>query len=472
MKQEFAIHWFRQDLRIKDNPSLNYLSKKYKRIVAVYIYDEVNCDKKLGSASKIWLHHSLIYLNKKLQGNLVIYNGDPIKFFKLILHQYNVLEISWNRCYEPWVIKRDRFIKNNLKEEVKVNSFNASLLWEPWEILKQDGTPYKVFTPFYRKGCLNYKKPRIPYTRKFNFFDHQIKFSDISGLKLLTNKDWEKKIIKYWMIGESHAEESMHTFFSSGIKDYFEGRNFPIKKNVSKLSPYLHWGQISPNTLWYEALKNKNKSDSKNIDTFKSELGWREFSYNLLYHFPKIYSQNLQKKFNRFPWTKNNKFQISWEKGKTGYPIVDAGMRELWQTGYMHNRVRMIAGSFLVKNLLIDWNTGEKWFWDCLFDADLASNSASWQWVSGSGTDSSPYFRIFNPTTQAKKFDPNGEYIIKFIPELKEIPLKYLFSPWECPKNILNDINFKFGIDYPRPIVDLKLSRQKALSAFSSLKSY
>ncbi len=469
MKDGIGIHWFRQDLRISDNPSLNYLSKKYKKIVPVFILDEVNCDRKLGSASKIWLHHSLLNLNDKIKNKLLIFSGDPHSIFKKIMGSLDISEISWNRCYEPWRIKRDTNLKNHLKEKVKINSFNSSLLWEPWEILKNDGTPYKIFTPFYQRGCLNYKLPRKPESRSIEFFDHKIDSLNVYDLKLLENREWEKNTIRHWNIGESDALKIMDNFFSNGIQDYTDGRNFPIKKNVSRLSPYLHWGQISPNTLWYEVDNYKKDVSGNNIDIFKSELGWREFFYNLMYHFPIIQKFNLQKKFDKFPWENNTKLLKIWRNGLTGYPIVDAGMRELWQTGYMHNRVRMITGSFLVKNLLIHWNYGEEWFWDCLFDADYASNAASWQWVAGTGTDSAPYFRIFNPITQSKKFDPSGEYIRKYVPELKGLPLKYLHEPWKCPSNIIK--NFKLGINYPFPIVDVKASREKALNAFSKIKA-
>jgi deoxyribodipyrimidine photo-lyase len=469
MKDEIAIHWFRQDLRLSDNPSLNYLSENNKRILGIYILDEINSTRKLGSASKIWLHHSLLNLNSQMKDKLLIFCGDPQEIFDELIDNYNIGEICWSRCYEPWRVKKDLSLKSKLKKKVKVNSFNSSLLWEPWEIVKADGSPYKIFTPFFRRGCLNYKLPRKPETGQPNFFKHTIKSLNISDLKLLSGSTWEKNIIKKWVVGESHALKMMEDFFTNSVHDYSIGRNFPNQKNVSRLSPYLHWGQISPNTLWYKADMLKDKVIGDNVDVFKSELGWREFSYNLMYHFPKIQKSNLQKKFDNFPWEDNKNFLEAWRNGITGYPIVDAGMRELWQTGYMHNRVRMISGSFLVKNLLIHWNRGEEWFWDCLFDADYASNSASWQWVAGTGTDSAPYFRIFNPVTQAKKFDPSGEYIRKYVPELKHLPLKYLYEPWECPENIVN--NFKLGKNYPSPIIDIKISREKALNAFSSLKA-
>ena len=261
----------------------------------------------------------------------------------------------------------------------------------------------------------------------------------------------------------------MQSFLKNGVQNYSEGRNFPNKKNVSRLSPYLHWGQISPNSLWYEVNNLKNVKDN-DVEVFKSELGWREFAYYLLYHFPYIQRKNLKSNFDDFKWLEDPINFKKWSKGLTGIPIVDAGMRELWKTGYMHNRPRMIVSSFLVKNLLIHWRRGEEWFWDCLFDADAASNSASWQWVAGTGTDSTPYFRIFNPVTQGQKFDPTGEYIRTYVPELKNLPIKFLFSPWECPSEILTNLNFKLGQDYPHPIVDLKESRQRALSTYEQLR--
>ena len=471
MENEFLIHWFRQDLRISDNPSLNYLSTKNKKIICIFILDEVNCERQLGSASKLWLHYSLKNLNKQLDENLLLYKGNPEQIFSELLKEIKVSEISWNRCYEPWRVKRDKLLKSFLKKKVEVKTFNSSLLWEPWEVLKSDGTPYKIFTPFYQRGCLNQRPPRKPISKKIFFFDHQIKSLKLNDLNLLKNKNWEDKVVNHWEIGELFAKKKINDFFENGLSNYSEGRNFPNQKNVSRISPYLHWGQISVNSIWYKIDEFKKEIENKNIEIFKTELGWREFFYNLMFHFPYIQNQNLQKKFNKFPWESNSKFLNFWKKGLTGYPIVDAGMRELWQTGYMHNRVRMITGSFLVKNLLLHWHNGEKWFWDCLFDADYASNSASWQWVAGTGTDAAPYFRIFNPITQGKKFDPDGQYIKKFVPELMNIPIKYLHSPWECPQNILDEINLNIGKDYPLPIVDVKLSREKALDAFSSLKN-
>ena len=270
--------------------------------------------------------------------------------------------------------------------------------------------------------------------------------------------------MQHWTIGEPHAQDRFSKFLGIGIVNYKEGRNYPSDHFVSRLSPHLHFGEMSPNQLWYGA---KHSGENKNIDHFCSELGWREFSYSQLYNIPNLSTRNLQSKFDSFPWIKNETNLIAWKQGLTGVPMVDAGMRELWQTGYMHNRSKNDRGVLLVKNLLIDWREGERWFWDTLCDADLANNSAGWQWIAGCGADAAPYFRIFNPVTQGEKFDPNGKYVRTYIPELAKVPNKYLFCPWEAPKEILDAADVKLGETYPEPIVDLKISRERALSALS-----
>ena len=362
------------------------------------------------------------------------------------------------------------------KEGVEINTFNGSLLWEPWQVLKNDGTPYRVFTPYYRRGCLNANKPRRPLEkpRKIDYFEvKNFKCLTIDQLNLLPKHAWKEKIIETWNIGEKAANKRLDEFVESELNDYKEGRNFPSKKNVSRLSPHLHWGEISPNTVWFKVwdLNQLGIQHQQDTDTFLSEMGWREFSNYLLYYFPELPRKNLQKKFDNFSWDNNPLFLKAWQKGQTGYPIIDAGMRELWSTGYMHNRLRMIVGSFLVKNLLLHWHEGEKWFWDCLVDANLASNSSGWQWIAGCGADAAPYFRIFNPITQGLKFDADGDYVRKFVPEISLLPNKFLFNPWEAPDDILKKANVKLGENYPKPIVDIKTSRQKALSAFAKLKS-
>ena len=467
------ICWFRCDLRMRDNPAL-YNATMEGLVLPIYILDDRNSGEySIGCASKVWLYHSLIALNQNLGGNLIVKRGDPVEILTELVNFHKIDNIYWNRCYEPWQIDRDKNIKKVFEDKgLKVKSYNASLLWEPWSILKSDSTPYKVFTPFYRKGCLGSSDPRTPLPEPARIaYVENDNSTDIKNLKLLPKIKWNKKFEQYWSIGEDAAYKRLDDFLEIGLKDYKEGRNFPSKNNVSCLSPYLHFGEISPNYIWHKVTSQENKGYIQDIDHFCSELGWREFSYYLLYHFPHLPKQNLNSKFDIFPWREDKKLFKLWQKGKTGIPIVDAGMRQLWETGYMHNRVRMIAASFLVKNLLLDWKHGEKWFWDCLVDADLANNSASWQWIAGCGADAAPYFRIFNPVTQGQKFDPEGSYTRKFVPELQNIPDKYLFNPWEAPGHVLRGAGISLGKEYPQPIVDLKESRNKALEAFASLKN-
>jgi len=469
MNKRTVIVWFRQDLRLNDNPAL-YNASKFGNVLPIYIHDEkASGDFKPGAASKLWLHESLISLNNDLNNKLNCFTGDSKSILLKLIQKHNIKSLYFNRCYEPWRIKQEIDIEKSTKNlGIEIFSFNGSLLWEPWENLKKDGTPYKVFTPFYQRGCLLAMPPRKPNKKPTNLnLVHDSDSITIESLKLLPNKSWHEPISNLWQAGEKAAQKKLKQFLKNGIKDYKEGRNFPAKQCVSQLSPYLHIGSISPNEVWHAA---KSISIDSNVKTFLSELGWREFSYSLLYHFPSLPKKNWQQKFNNFNWKKNNKHLKAWQQGLTGYPLVDAGMRELWQTGYMHNRVRMVVASFLVKNLLIHWHEGERWFWDCLIDADLASNSASWQWVAGCGADAAPFFRIFNPVTQGQKFDKSGEYTKKYVPELALLPDKYLFNPWEAPDDVLAKAKIILGKTYPRPIVDLKISRERALLAYNAIK--
>ena len=293
MKNKVSIHWFRQDLRIQDNPSLNHLSKNYENIVCVYILDEINCDRTIGSASKVWLHNALEDLNQQLNGNLIFLSGDPLKVLDELTNFFDVEEISWNRCYESWTINRDKKIKEYLKKKIKVSSFNGLLLWEPWEVLKDNGTPYKVFTPYYKRGCLSKPPPREPKETNLKIYDHNFKQTSLKDLKLLQNKKWEEKILTNWKISEVEGKNTMKSFFLNGVSDYSDGRNFPSKKNVSRLSPYIHWGQISVNTLWHNAMKISTTINSNSAEVFMSELGWREFAYYLLFHSPNLQTKNL-----------------------------------------------------------------------------------------------------------------------------------------------------------------------------------
>jgi deoxyribodipyrimidine photo-lyase len=469
---EKALLWFRQDLRLSDNPALTSAVLANKNILPIFILDDSS--RRLGGASKWWLHNSLLSLSESLQNNLCFYHGNAEEIILNLVKKHSIKEVYWNRVYEPSCIERDTRLKKSLQtNDINCHSFNASLLWEPWQVAKNDGTPYKVFTPFYRKGCANAAPPRQPIAapQEINTFKDNASLA-LPELNLLPKEKWHSKFIPFWQIGEKAAQQRLLDFINQGLNNYKEGRNYPAKNNVSRLSPYLHFGEISPHQIWHSLLAQEIfGTENKDIDHFKSELGWREFSYYLLYYFPDLPWKNFQIKFDNFPWVDNESFLTAWQKGQTGYPIVDAGMRELWETGYMHNRVRMIVASFLVKNLLIHWRYGEEWFWDCLVDADLANNSASWQWVAGSGADAAPYFRIFNPILQAAKFDPEGMYIRRFVPELSALPTKYLYAPWEAPKLILQAANVELGVTYPKPIVNIEESRQAALIAYHSIQA-
>jgi deoxyribodipyrimidine photo-lyase len=449
------IVWFRKDLRIYDNPAL--LAASVEPIIPIYINDPAE---QMGGMSKLWLYKSLAKLSKSI-GQLSIYNGRPIDIIKRLVDANNISGVFWNKCYEPWRLDNE-VAKYLVQLGIPCHTFNASLLWEPDSILKSDGTYYKVFTPFYKNGCLP-KEPRVPENVNPNIRLTMNKVPD-EGLQFKHNIWHDKLDINP---GEAAAHDRLNAFLKGGANGYKEGRNFPATSHTSQLSPHLHFGEISPNQVWYKA--KQADLPPKDLEHFLSELGWREFSYYLLHHFPGLPSQNFQAKFDKFPWSHDIQKLQAWQKGMTGYPIVDAAMRQLWQTGYMHNRTRMIAASFLVKNLFVHWHHGRDWFWDCLSDADLANNSAGWQWVAGSGADAAPYFRIFNPILQSEKFDPEGDYIRKYVPELSKLPNKFLHAPWTAPQDELASAKVRLGVDYPYPIIDFAETRNQSLEYYKTL---
>ena len=474
MSDRTVILWFRQDLRLIDNPALVAAATAGK-ILPIYILDDSHSGHwRLGAASRWWLHQSLIQLNQRLDNKLHVYRGDPLHLVPELCAEHDVESVFWNRCYEPWRLQRDTRLKAHLQcQGIEVESHNGSLLWEPWQITKQDGSPYKVFTPFFNRGCLNAAPPRLPLGKPehLSLINHSQSDRLIHELELMPSIDWYRSIASEWQPGEQGAHLRLGQFLANGLQHYKRGRDFPALQAVSRLSPHLHFGEISPNQVWYQTLqKFQSLGLEMNGEHFQREIGWREFSYYLLYHFPTLPNANFQPKFDQFPWQDDESLFKKWCQGQTGYPIIDAGMRELWQTGYMHNRVRMIVASFLVKNLLIHWRRGADWFWNCLVDADLANNSASWQWVAGSGADAAPYFRIFNPVTQSMKFDPDGEYLRRFVPEIANIPDKFLHDPSSAPPAILQEAGILLDSHYPKAIVDLKTSRARALDAFGALK--
>jgi deoxyribodipyrimidine photo-lyase len=469
-----TLVWFRQDLRLRDNPALAFAAE-LGPVIPVFIFD-TDCPEHCvpGGASKWWLHQSLNALNDSLGNQLHCIKGDASKLLIELIQKHNIKRIVWNRAYEPWQIKRDTQLKQKLVEAgIVVQSFNSHLLWEPWQVLKKDQTPYKVFTPYYRRGCLSKSSPRMPVAAPK---DLQIEYypkidNGIDSLALMPEINWHSTIQTMWTPGEKGAAQHLSEFLPDGAKEYKNKRDFPELGATSKLSPHLHFGEISPNQIWYAGINALNgNTEDIGLDCYLSELGWREFSHYLLFHFPHIPQKNFSPKFEHFIWRNDEDSLKAWQLGQTGIPIVDAGMRELWQTGTMHNRVRMVVASFLVKNLLIDWRKGERWFWDCLLDADLAANSASWQWVAGTGADASPYFRIFNPVTQGQRFDVHGDYVKRYCPELSKMPDKYIHNPWDAPQNILDYAGVKLGNNYPKPLVDLKTSRLRALDALALSK--
>ena len=462
-----SIIWFRNDLRITDNAVINYCLENKRKVLPVYIYDPSTS---LGSASKWWLKNSLISLNKSLKGNLIIIEGEPSKILLDLVNKNSIKEILWNERYSKDDRTQDNEIINIIKNHgVECITFHSCLLKNPQNTLKKDSTPFKVYTPFYKQQYQGMAYELFDYnTEEIDYIDCDDKkqISKILDVAIRTEK-WHEKLLDKWSPGEAGAQEKLKIFLSNGINGYSEGRNRPDKQHTSMLSPHIRFGEISIREV-AKSIENINTEDA---EIFYKELVWREFSYHLLYHFPHLVDTNLQKKFNNFKWLDNQNHLKLWQKGMTGYPIIDAGMRQLYETGYMHNRVRMIVGSFLVKNLMTHWKYGQEWFWDTLVDADIASNSASWQWVAGTGADAAPYFRIFNPVTQSKKFDPNGDYIKKYVRELKDIPSNIIHMPSDYDAETLKNYGLILGEDYPSPIVDLSITRDRALSAFKELSS-
>ena len=481
-----TIHWFRSDLRLSDNPALTSAAQSGK-VICLYILDEIDdllpsvqIDAPIqqtdasGGATRVWLHKALDSLNADLEGHLLLKRGPALTVLRQLIAQTGADKVTMTRRYAPHHSASDLQIEQALSEDgVTMSVISGNLLWEPEQVTKQDGTPYKVFTPFYRRGCLAAAPPRRPLPLpEISFAELPDGGQTLDELELIPPLPWAEQVTSGWTISEAGAQDALSAFVTpdpqTGLGCYADGRNFPAKPATSRLSPYLKFGQISPHQAWYAAEGSFHDSDV-NLDMFRSELGWREFSYHLLQSNPELKTTPLQAKFAHFDWLDNSEHLRAWQMGQTGYPIVDAGMRELYQTGYMHNRVRMIVGSFLVKNLLLDWHHGEAWFWDCLFDADAASNTASWQWIAGCGADAAPYFRVFNPITQGQKFDSDGQYTRRFVPELAEMPSKYLFNPFDAPREVLMRAGVRLGATYPRPLVDVKSSRLRALDHFAAL---
>lgn len=459
--------WFRQDLRLADNPALRDALAAGAPVIPVYVLDDATAGAwAMGGASRWWLHRSLESLARdlgKLGLRLILRRGAAQACLDALIAETGASGAYWNRCYEPFAISRDKAIKADLESRGLVaKSFNANLLFEPWTIASKGGTPFRVFTPFW-KACLAAEAPAMPLPAPKRA-TAPAKWPASDGLDdwalLPAKPDWAGGF-SVWNPGEAGAQARLAMFVDRALGGYAGHRDRADIEATSRLSPHLHFGEISPRQCFHAGAASPK---------FLAELGWREFAHHLLFHIPDLPQMALRAEFRNFPWRDDAKKLRAWQQGRTGYPIVDAGMRELWRTGWMHNRVRMVAASFLVKHLLLPWQAGQAWFWDTLVDADLASNSASWQWVAGCGADAAPYFRIFNPMLQGAKFDPEGAYVRRYVPELAKLPNEYIHAPWEAPAEILSKAGVKLGVNYPKPIVDHGEARTRALAAFQSLK--
>lgn len=465
-----SVVWFRQDLRLRDNPALQAAVQDRGKIIPLFIWSPGEEGPwPAGAASRWWLHQSLKRLDGALHtknSRLIIRRGKGLPVLLRVIRETGADAVYWNRRYEPAPVKRDRVIERQLRGRgLKVETHNASLLFEPWEIQNGQGRPYKVFTPFWNR-CLSHGSlaEPLPVPRDLPAPGRWPASLTVEELGLEPRAGRTKGIGKAWCPGEQGAMRALKKFLGEAVFSYKTGRDRPGRAGTSRLSPHLHFGEISPRTVWH-ALSGKPAAGP-----YRRQLGWREFANHLLYNFPDTPLEAFRPGYDRFPWQEDPVALKAWQKGLTGYPLVDAGMRELWSTGWMHNRVRMIAASFLVKHLLIPWQAGAKWFWDTLADADLANNTLGWQWAAGSGADAAPYFRIFNPVRQGERFDPEGDYVRRWIPELARLPWGFIHKPWEAPPEVCARAGIRPGKDYPLPIVDPDLGRKRALLAYSRFR--
>lgn len=470
---------FRNDLRIADNRALAAAAETGRPVVTAFIFDqESDGTRLLGGARRWWLHHSLAVLSSGLEaigGKLIIRRGLMVSVVDEVLKECDADTVFWNRRYAPSDMMADAELKQGLKDRgISAESFDGQLLHEPSRLKTKAGGYYKVYTPFWNAFCET-PEPRDPVDapKKIRQSKTNPRSLTLDELELLpTHPDWAGGLRERWQPGEAGAHQLLSDFLDSELDDYERDRDFPGKSVTSGLSPHLANGEITPFQIFAALKRSKRKSGQSDVEKFRKELLWREFCYHLLFHNRELDSKNFQPGFNDFPWRKDKQRKRAWQRGQTGYPIVDAGMRELWQTGVMHNRVRMIAASFLIKHLLVDWRDGEKWFWDTLVDADPASNPGNWQWVAGTGADAAPYFRIFNPVAQGEKFDRAGDYVRRFVPEIAGLPDKFLHRPWDAPAATLRAANVKLGKTYPVPIVEHALARDRALAAYKSMRGH
>ena len=472
-----VIVWFRDDLRLADNPALSAAIARGSSLVAVYILDDEMPGRwRLGRAARWWLHHSLAALGndiRRLGGALVLRRHTSVAAIKSLIQETGACAVYWNRGYEPFAMARDTAVARELERAgLEVQTFGASTLYEPGSIRNQDGKPFRLYAAFWR-ACLARGVTDAPLpSPEWLPVGPGLPSDDLGSWQLRpVRPNWAQGFEKLWSPGEQGAQRRLTQFIEGAAVDYAGRRDRPDLASTSRLSPHLRFGEVSPRQVRHAILGALAAGlvPQPAADKFLSELGWREFAYHLLYHHASLPDAPLKPQFAEFPWNTAPEHFSAWCRGSTGYPIVDAGMRELWATGWMHNRVRMIAASFLVKHLLTPWQEGETWFWDTLVDADLANNAMNWQWVAGCGTDAAPYFRIFNPVLQGEKFDPDGRYVRQWVPEIAALPDAYIHRPWNAPESVRLTAGVDLDKNYPAPIIDHAVGRQRALEAFARL---
>lgn len=462
-----VLVWFRQDLRLSDHPALT-AALDAGEVVPVFIFDPAE-PWAPGAASRWWLHFSLQRLAADLQAlgsRLILRQGETAAELTALLAETGAVRIFASRLYEPALAERD----HRLQQRLPLELFSGAYLSDPGAVRTGSGTPYKVFTPYWR-ACLAQLRFGLPLPAPAALPPVPALDSlPLEALALLPQIPWDGGLRQTWQAGEAAAQTKLAAWVAAGLRDYDTSRNFPGRPGSSRLSPHLHFGEISPRQVWHAVQAAAPDLPAEACRVYLSEIGWREFACQILHFFPHTDTQPMDERFGGFPWQDDPAALRAWQKGRTGYPIVDAGMRELWATGWMHNRVRMIVASFLTKDLILPWLEGARWFWDTLVDADLAANSLNWQWAAGCGADAAPYFRIFNPVSQGQKFDPEGRYVRQWVPELAGLPDKWLHRPWEAPEQVLAGAGVTIGGDYPRPIVAHDRARQAALAAFGTIK--
>jgi deoxyribodipyrimidine photo-lyase len=483
MSAEAAKHavlvWLRNDLRLADNPALHAAIATGSPIVPVFLWspdEEGPCAP--GAASRWWLHQSLNVLADELAqraSRLIVRSGPSAETLLRIAKESGAKSVYWNRRYEPTIITRDKQVKSLLRKRgLTATSFPGNLLYEPWTIQNTSGRPFQVFTAFWR-AWLSEPAPSAPECAP-DRIPAPVRWPSSQGiaeLELEPKIDWANGLREVWRPGERGAAHQLKTFLSDAMANYPDGRNRPGNAGTSRLSPHLHFGEITSRQIWHEVQMHAARGGGhigRSAEVYLREIAWREFAHHLLFHFPQTPREPLHKEFRDFPWQRDKRSFGAWTKGQTGYPMVDAGMRELWHTGWMHNRARMIVASFLVKHLLIRWQDGAAWFWDTLVDADLANNTLGWQWTAGCGADAAPYFRIFNPVLQGEKFDRDGDYVRRWVPEIARLPNQWIHKPWKAPAPVLKAAGITLEKTYPRPIVDHEMARKRALEAFAAMR--